>query len=394
MAKRVLFLEHNTDGTIGGSHYCLLEICRGLDRRRYEPVVWFYQANTLLDEFRAVAEVVVQALPEPVHLSGEKRARRWLAPFQSLLNLHRTLVTRSSLWAAHLRRLRIDLVHLNNSAGSDHDLLVAALRCGLPCIAHQRGYPAHPTALHRLLARRFDTIISISNEVTHNIRSKGFPMRRVELVPDGIDPRRIESQAAPEAVRRKLGIPPQAPLVGVVGNVKGWKGQLTLVSAMRRIVTRFPDARCVLVGSIADQPYHEKLQREIAEGDLGRCVIFTGYEKNPAAVMSAMDVVVHTSVAPEPFGIVILEAMALGKPVVATAHGGPLDIITHGVDGLLTSPGDAEQLATELCALLADPPRREALGRSGRETLLKRFTAQVNADRVQEIFDRALARRA
>ncbi len=390
MTRRTLFLEHNTDGTIGGSHYCLLEICRGLDRQRFEPVVWFYQENTLLDEFRAVAEVVVHAFPDPVHLTGHKTAGAGLAPLQSFLNAYRTLVERSSLWAKELRRLRIDLVHLNNSCGTDHDLLVAAMRCRIPCIAHQRGYPPYPGAIHKFLARRFARIISISNAVTENIKSKGFSTRRVELIHDGIDPQRIEAQAAPAAARALFNIPEHVPLLGVVGNVKGWKGQITLVRAMKQVVRQYSEARCLIVGSIVDSVYHAKLQQEIVDGQLQDCVIFTGYQKNPAMLASAMDVVVHTSIDPEPFGIVILEAMALGKPVVATAHGGPLDIITHGVDGLLTKPGDADQLAAELCGLLADPARRATMGAAGRNTLANRFTAKTNATRVQEIYDRVL----
>jgi glycosyltransferase involved in cell wall biosynthesis len=388
LTSRVLFLEHNTDGTVGGSHFCLLEICRGLDRQLFEPVVWFYQENSLIDEFRATgAEVIVRPPSARARFSSSGAGlRRLLAPAQSFANAYGTLVRQSRTWAAELRRLKIDIVHLNNGCGYDHDLLVGALRRGIPCVAHQRGFPSPAAWIDRRLTPRFARIIAISTAVAAGLRDKGIATQRVALVHDGIDPDRITAQADARGVRTALGIPGDAPIVGVVGNVKTWKGQLTLVRAMRRIVQSVAETRCLIVGALGDAAYYGLLKAEVANANLQDRVFFTDYQRYPARYMSAMDVVVHTSIEPEPFGIVILEGMALRKPVIATAHGGPLDVIDHGVTGFLTAPGNDAELAEAVCRLLSNTSLREAMGNAARSRLENHFSARRNVERLQELY--------
>ncbi|MBK6674425.1 MAG: glycosyltransferase family 4 protein [Proteobacteria bacterium] len=393
--KRVLLFEHNVDGTVGGSHYCMLEICRALDRARFEPVACFAQENSLLDEFRRTgAEVLVVAPSRTVKLSSRIALfHKLLRPVQSIANLFRTLVWDALAWARRLRHLRIDIVHLNNSCGGDHDLIAAALLCGIPVIAHQRGYPAGVGGVERWFARRLDAIIAISTSVRDDLAAKGISGERVSLIHDGIDPERVVASSQGNDVRSRFGIGPGAFIVGVVGNVKAWKGQDTLIRAMGRIIQSFPETYCLVVGSVADQPYLSLMQQHVSELKLKDRVIFTGYEKYPARCMLAMDVVVHTSTAPEPFGLVVLEGMALGKPVVATDHGGPVDVIERQRTGFLTPPGDETALADVICLLLGDPALRARVGAAGRERMLGHFTAEQNVIAVQRLFERLLSTR-
>lgn len=388
MTQRVLYLEHNMDGTVGGSHYCLLEICRNLDKSRYQPVVVFYQANPLLDEFRATgAEILIESPSTPLHLRvGTGLLRKIFSPVQSAGNAYRTLIADSSRWLKRLRRLRIDIVHLNNSATGDHDLVIAARRLGIPCVAHQRGFAEPMGRLQTFIARRLTRVIAISTAVENYLRDAHFQQDRVTLVHDGIDPARIELQSDRDATRTNLEISPDAPVIGVVGNLKVWKGQETLIRAMPEVLRRFPETRCLIVGATADSRYVEKLRALVEQHGMHRSVLFLGYQRHPATFMSAMDVVVHTSVEAEPFGIVLLEGMALAKPVIATAHGGPLDVVIDNVTGYLTPPGNAEVLAHSLCSLLADPSARERMGALGRERMHQLFTAKRNAARLEEIY--------
>jgi glycosyltransferase involved in cell wall biosynthesis len=392
--KRVLFFEHNTDNTVGGSHYCLLEICRYIDRKRFTPIACFAQENSLFDDFRATgAEIVIEPALPPVHLAPSAYLpRRVVGPLQSAANAWRTLVTGSNRWMKRLQALRVDAVHLNNSCGGDHDLVAAAMRLKLPVIAHQRGYPQEIGAIERWFARRLDSIISISNSVTEDLRRQGLFGDNLTLVYDGIDPERVIARADGASVRSRFNIPADAGVVGVVGNVKAWKGQDTLIRAMRHVVAKWPDTRCLVVGSNADPSYMEKLQQHVAEADLGERVIFTGYERYPAACMAAMDVVVHTSTAPEPFGLVVLEGMALRKPVIATAHGGPVDIVVHEESGFLTPADDEMTLASVINRLLADDTLRRRVGEAGFRRLNERFTARHNIAGIEAVYDSLFAR--
>lgn len=390
--KRVLFFEHNLDNTVGGSHYCLLEICRYLDRSRFTPIACFSQTNTLIEEFRATgAEVIIEPPLPALHFAPRRGlARKALGPLQSAANAWRTLVTSSSRWRRRLRELEVDVVHLNNSSGGDHDLVAGAFRLGIPAIAHQRGYPQEIGRIERWFAHRLDAIISISTSVSDDLRRQGMYGPNTVLVHDGIDPERVLKNADGAGARARFGIPAGVPLVGVVGNVKGWKGQDTLIRAMKLVVARHPETRCLVVGSNADPPYMKKIAQHVAEGGLGERVIFTGYEKFPAACMAAMDVVVHTSTAPEPFGLVVLEGMAVGRPVVATKHGGPLDVIVEGESGFLTPPDDEVALADVLNRLLDDPALRSRVGEAGRRRLHEKFTAKHNIAGIEAVYERLL----
>ena len=152
----------------------------------------------------------------------------------------------------------------------------------------------------------------------------GVDLPNVTVIHCGIDVSRYRMVETPEHLRRKHAIPPSAPVIGVVGNLRQWKGQETIVRATAILRDRYPELRCVLAGgqTPADRPYVERLQAIAAELGIVPNVIFAGFQKNAIDYMRMMDVVAHTSTSPEPFGIVTLEAMSIGKPLVSTTIGG------------------------------------------------------------------------
>ena len=222
--KRVLFLEHNTDGTVGGSHFCLLDICRELNRARFTPVVWFYQDNALIEDFRALdAEVHIHAPLKPFKFAATLR-ESWvgtaLLPFQAAANIVRGLLVSALKWRRVLRDLRIDIVHLNNSVGDDHDLVLAARSLGLPCVAHQRGFPRPLRRLDRLMVRLVSRVVAISSAVRDDLHMKGVSPAAITLIHDGISADRVVPEHESSTLRTKLGIEPEQPVIGIVGNVK------------------------------------------------------------------------------------------------------------------------------------------------------------------------------
>ncbi len=157
-------------------------------------------------------------------------------------------------------------------------------------------------------------------------------------------------------VRAKLGLDRDCVLVGIVGRLQRWKGMHIFIEAMALVVERHPKARGLIVGGVHDlepeyPPMLEKLRKK--KGLVG-LVTMVGKQRNVSDWIAAMDICVHASYR-EPFGIVVLESMASGKATVATRPGGPEEIITNGVDGLLVPSGDAEQLAIAIQSLIEDP---------------------------------------
>jgi glycosyltransferase involved in cell wall biosynthesis len=197
------------------------------------------------------------------------------------------------------------------------------------------------------------------------MQAKLAPRRAVRVVHPGIELERFDAALlpAPREARARLGLPQDRPLVGIVGRLQHWKGMHVLIAAMAQL----PGAHCVVVGGTHDlEPgYRAQLERQIAALGLGRSVALAGMQNDVGLWMQAMDVVVHASDR-EPFGIVILEAMALAKPVVAGSEGGPREIIRDGVDGLLTPFGDHDALARAIRRYLDDPGFAHTTGKAAR----------------------------
>lgn len=391
--KKILYLEHNVDGTVGGSHFCLLEICRSIDRKKYQPVVCFFQENSLIAEFRQTgAEVVIRSAMKPFRFS-QKYFGRLSRLFQAFANIVMRLLFRTTGWYHFLRKKNIDLVHINNACGYDHDLILAAWIRRIPCVVHERGIQTSLPPATQFFSRGIDRIITISDAVNRNLVGKGINREKLIRIDDSIDPSRL-AQEIPEAeLRTKWGIAEGAPVIGIVGNIKQWKGQETLVRALARLKKPFPGLRCFLIGSVSDMAYKKRLDDIIDEFSLRETVIFTGYQKRPSDLIALFDVFIHTSIAPEPFGIVILEAMGKGKPVIATNIGGPLEIVVDGETGFLTQPGDENNLAEKIAFLLNNPETQSRMGLQGKKRMREKYSIKSNIMRIELLYSELLGGR-
>jgi glycosyltransferase involved in cell wall biosynthesis len=193
-------------------------------------------------------------------------------------------------------------------------------------------------------------------------------------------------------VRREFGIPADAPVVGIVGHIQGWKGQLLVVEAVARARQQVPDLRCLIVGGVhrLGAEFAARVRDRISADGLERHVILTGARRDVAACMDAMDVVIHSSIRPEPFGRVLIEAMALGRPVIAPRLGGPQEIIADGETGLLVAPRDVEALAEAIASLIGDRPRRLAMGHAARDRIDRVFDIRHHVHAIEHVLDEVL----
>lgn len=233
----------------------------------------------------------------------------------------------------------------------------AAWLADIPCAWYQVGLP-RPDWLDRIATWLPARGILVLSEDVAAAQARVRPRRPQRLVYPGASLDRFEAARAepPAAARAALGLPTEGPLVGIVGRLQRWKGMHTTIAAMPAVLARHPRAHLVIVGGRHDpEPrYEEELRALVQRLGLGAAVTFAGFQPDVPRWMQAMDVVVHAS-DHEPFGIVVVEAMALGKAVVAGDAGGPSEIITPGVDGLLAPFGDAGTLAERITRFLDDP---------------------------------------
>jgi glycosyltransferase involved in cell wall biosynthesis len=181
-------------------------------------------------------------------------------------------------------------------------------------------------------------------------------------------------------LREELGIAPDAPVVSMVAVFMECKGQRVFVRAAARIRAAVPGCKFLLAGDAPferHRGYADEIHRLVDELGLGDSVIFLGFRSDAAAVIAASDVVVHPSTEPEPFGIVLLEAMALGRPVVSIATGGAGEIVGSGETALLVPPCDPEATAAACVMLLKNPAMGRELGNAGRQLVERRFSVEM-----------------
>jgi len=401
--KRVLYVEANTDGTIGGSHTCLLELIRGLDRSRFEPLVLFYEDNALVDAFQeAASEVVIFHKPRVFRLPSLKRAARegslmgqlsWpLLLGKKGYNLASQLLVPTAGLARIMKERRVDLVHLNNAVVHPPEAAMAARLLGLPCLVHQRAVCEGLGPRTKRLAEGLKAVACVSRHVMESLVENGVEAAKCHLVYDGCDTEALAARVTRPAaeVRREFGLSNGQPMLLLVGNVKEWKGQRTAVEAAVLLRERYPDLKLLLVGGVSDEAYAGSLRERIAEAGLERNIIWCGYRHDVPELMSAADIVLHTSIEPEPFGITILEAAASSKPIVATEIGGPLETVQDGVTGLLVPPAEPQLLAEAIRTLLAQPALAAGFGAAARERLERLFSLKAHIGQVEQLYSACL----
>lgn len=215
------------------------------------------------------------------------------------------------------------------------------------------------------------------------------PRRDVFVVHPGIEPDRVEPTAA-----ETLGIPAQRLVFGIVGRLQPWKGQHRFVRALSGLIAAGHDVHGLIVGGDAhglSPEYPAHLERLITELQLTDRITMTGQVADARPYVAAMDVLVNASEA-EPFGIVIIEGLSQGVPVIAVGDGGAREILENGVSGvLIPEPGEA-LLETAMRELAVDPAKRRRIGNAGRETFLERFTAQAMAAKLEAELERRCER--
>jgi glycosyltransferase involved in cell wall biosynthesis len=218
-------------------------------------------------------------------------------------------------------------------------------------------------------------IITVSDYARQVLLKSGLPESRVSVIHNGIVPERYQNGVR-GALRTALGIPADEPLVGIAGRLTPWKGQDFFLRLAQSWCQKNAAGHFVMIGRVfnEDQAFEAALRQFVRQNHLERRVHFASFRSDMAGVLADLDILVHASTRPEPFGRVIIEAMAAGVPVIAARAGGVPEIITHGIDGLLAEPARLDDYLAQLTTLLASPERRRELAQAGRATVQNRFT--------------------
>jgi glycosyltransferase involved in cell wall biosynthesis len=312
----------------------------------------------------------------------------------------RALPTAARLGRA-VRRAGAALVHSNGTKTHALSLRLALSR--VPVVWHVRDFlPARvpERMLLRMGAAAGVTFVANSTAVATHLHGLGVPQRRVHTIVNGVDVARFHPEGPRADLRAAFGWPALAPIVGMVGVLARWKGQEVFLRAARRIADRAGDVRFAVIGG---ELYRTRGHGDVAARlraltrDLGLedRVGFTGHRGDVADVLRGLDLVVHASIEPEPFGRVIAETMACERPIVWARGGGADEVVgSGGLAALGIAGGDAEELACAITRVLEAPEIVRGWAREGRERIVRCFDLVRHVERVQALYGRLMAERA
>jgi glycosyltransferase involved in cell wall biosynthesis len=389
MTIEIVYVNHSA--ILGGGEISLLKLLRALDRERYRPLVASPGPGPLIQELDRLGVPRVN-LPISMHASPLRLAR--------------------GLWDIRQRTRNVRIVH-GNSSRSLRVTVVLGRLLGARTVWHVRDrvdWERLPS-LERWFARQADTIIANSAAV-----ARGLGPLPAQVVYNPVDTTEFRLDRLGQSIREEFGIAPHEKLIGVVGRITVWKGHQTFIEALQRVKSCVPNAKALIVGEQfqrsveADQRELEglrqrlwgqvaipsevvfqtqDLQHLVWELGLDGQVIFAGFCHGMPAIMAALDLLVLPSWW-EPFGRVLIEAMASGKPVVATNLGGPAEIVRHQETGILVPPLDVTAMADAICEILTQPRLAAKMGKQGRLDAEQRFSLAQYVHKIERIYQRHL----
>ena len=364
MSKRILYIHGICQ--IGGAEQDLLRLLKWIDHQQFEPIVVCPPMGPLI---REVEQLKIQVYP--MSLPSWRKLRGLLAiPFAawSLFKL--------------IKRLQINLVHVNDYWWGPIAYMASRM-AHIPCIVHIRQ-EIEPCRVKQYWLQKPDRMIAVSNRIKNVAIESGVDPARITVIYSGIDTSLTVSPDDGKKIREHYHLTVNQPVIGTVANLFPRKGYEYLIEALVEIRKKTPDIHCLIVGD-GDIRYRTMLLDMVQRKGLRQVVTFTGFQEDVLTHISAMDIFVLPSLM-EGFGIALLEAMAMGKPVVATDVGGIPEIMEDTVTGVLVPPRNSGALAQKIFQLLESPKLRGYLGSNGRTRVVERFSIDRMITQIKTLY--------
>lgn len=359
----------------GGTQRHLQQVLAGLDPNRFAVRVYTLRPGGEVEAELGAAGVPVTSLDVGPRLAG------------------RRAVVAMARAARALRADGVDILHGYQWRPALVGAIVGRLARVPLLFAGKRsltGDDARARLAWRVIGRGVDTIVTNAVALRQEAVRDGV-VARWEVIPSGVDVERFRSVPAAEEAKRQFGLDPARPVIGTVGRLEERKRHDHLLLAARLTMVR-ANGRAPQVLVVGDGPLRARLERHAAELGITSAVRFAGGLADVRPALAAMDVFVLPSGA-EGTSNALLEAMAAGRPVVATAVGGTGEILENGETGVLVAPGDVTALAAETLALVTDPARQAHLGAAARRAAEQRFGAATMVGRLADLYAERLALR-
>jgi len=377
-------LHISTGAELGGAERVLFDLVRSLDRGRFRARVLVPRRGRLTDALASVgiAPLVADYWGRGHRLGRYSSWRAYADALRSLPHVGRMLLE----LARYVNETPIALIHAHGIKAQMFSVALAPL-VRARVVWHVHDFLRHRRfwRLFRVLGRALPDVILVPSRAV----AREFPGHsNVFVVPNGVDLREFSPPSTGRTGERLR--------VGMLGALAPWKGQRVFLHAAERVSRARSDVEFLIVGdeiydTTGHRGFRRELEREIVARGLSACVRLIGFRTDVAAILRELDIVVHCSLEPEPFGRVLVEAMACGLPVIASRGGATEEIVREGETGLLVPPGDASRLADALLALLQNPVQRMRLGHAARAWAERAFDLRVQVRRIEALYEALLS---
>ena len=379
--RKVLYVHANSE-EVGGADYCLFKMALEMRSRGWAPSV------VLRTRTRIVSLYEDEGIP--LRLLPLVRVRKTTNPLKLVMYLVETAIAIKALVAV-IRAERPDIVHTNDLM--DFPSNFAAYVASVPSCQHVRMIVTRPAWLRKALAlisQTFSTsILCVSRAVADTLY--GGASTRVQVLHDWLDMEATRQTSRGGCVREELELPTDSRIIACFGRLAWWKGQHVFLGAAETLLSDRPDVYALIVGgpTAGKEDYEILLRRRHAESPFGSRVRLLGERTDIASLMRQSDVVVHSSLTPDPLPGVVMEAMSQGSVVVAANAGGVPEEIVDGT-GFLYAAGDRSDLARQIGRAL-DTPNRDEIGAAAQKHVRATFAKAAISLRLAVIYENLAA---
>lgn len=391
MTKGVIYVESGSG--FGGTAVALYHLIRNLDKEAFKPFVFARGIGPRIEELMKMGVSVTllrnyNPLPQ-IKNGGNSFYTDLMETFCYYTNFFSTCLINGLKICRTIKKENARLVHLNNGIIENFEGLVAATLCGIPCISHVRGTMAL-AKLERIFGGRVKKTITI-NSTMHDLYRSVFGEDKSCLIFEGVDPDEF-GNADRTKIRREFGVPDDHFLVGTVARLIPRKGIAEVIKAAANVTRVNPKVTFFIIGDdpLSSTSVVDNFRQLALDLGVGDCVVFTGWRNDVIDLMSGLDLVVQVSILPEGMSLVPIEAMALGKPVIASNVPGYTETVDDGVTGFIVPPGDVEALAKKILECTKED--LAWFGANGREKVLSQLNVKIIAAKIQQIYEEILSK--
>lgn len=381
--KNILYLHAGAE--MYGADKVMLDLVKRIDKSEYTPYVVLPEEGILAEAFRK-ENIYVEVMPYPI-------MRRKYFNLFGIIQFFCGLIKYSKKLKKFAKDKNINVVHTNTAAVLEGCYVSKKLR--IPHLWSIHEIIVSPKIMYKvtskLIAKYSSITITDSNAVKNHIENSGyFNSGKIKTIYNGVDSNRFNPETDCNYLYEEWNIPKDATIIGMMGRVNSWKGQMDFLQAANIVMEKNNSVYTVFIGSaFKGEEWREKeLETAIAESNYANRIVNKGYRTDSEAIYKLFDVFVLPSTNPDPLPTVVLEAMSTGKPIVGYRHGGVCEMVKENHNGLFAEVCNPESLAEKIIEIIEDESKLKEFSKNSRERLLNNFSIEAYVKNYSDEYDR------